>query len=183
MPELVVPTVQLRDSWLAARDDWGPDAHQDGAGLSPADDVDTPQGFSDWVERLHRQSDRSRPVDEGRVHATYWWIVEQGAVVGAIDLRHELNDFLLHAGGHIGYSVRPSSRKQGLATWALGAVLPQARALGMDRVLAHLRRGQRRLGAHHRAQRGSSGGRARHGSGPQASVLDLAPLRSGIAPR
>ena len=53
MPELVAPTVQLRDSWLAARDDWGPDAHQDGAGLSPADDVDTPQGFSDWVERLH----------------------------------------------------------------------------------------------------------------------------------
>ena len=135
MPELVAPTVQLRDSWLAAREDWGPDAHQDGAGLSPADDVDTPRGFSAWVERLHRQSDRSRPVDEGRVHATYWWIVEQGAVVGAIDLRHELNDFLLHAGGHIGYSVRPSSRQQGLATWALGAVLSQARALGMDRVL------------------------------------------------
>ncbi|MDX2516846.1 GNAT family N-acetyltransferase [Streptomyces stelliscabiei] len=31
--------------------------------------------------------------------------------------------------------MRPSARRRGLATWALGAVLPEARALGMGRVL------------------------------------------------
>ncbi|MFD9133151.1 GNAT family N-acetyltransferase [Streptomyces bottropensis] len=43
--------------------------------------------------------------------------------------------FLLHRGGHIGYSIRPSARRRGLATWALGAVLPEACAPGLGRVL------------------------------------------------
>ncbi len=69
------------------------------------------------------------------MHATHWWIVEDDTYLGAVDLRHRLNGFLLDAGGHIGYSVRPSARRRGLATWALGAVLPEARAMGLERAL------------------------------------------------
>ncbi|WFE29436.1 GNAT family N-acetyltransferase [Solwaraspora sp. WMMD791] len=135
MPELIAPTAELYASWLAAREEWGPGTHQDGSGLRPADDVDTAAGFAAWVDRLRRQGDESLPADEGRVHATHWWIVEQGSYLGAISLRHRLNDFLLRAGGHIGYGVRPSARGRRVATWALGAVLPLAAARGLDRVL------------------------------------------------
>lgn len=69
------------------------------------------------------------------MHATYWWIADGQTYLGAISLRHALNDLLLNAGGHIGYGVRPSARRRGVATWALGAVLPSARDLGLDRVL------------------------------------------------
>ena len=109
--------------------------HQAGTGLHALDDVDTAGGFSAWVQRLHRQADTSVPPEEGLVHATHWWIVENDIYCGAIALRHSLNDFLLRAGGHIGYGIRPSARKKGLATWALGAVLPTARSLGLSRVL------------------------------------------------
>lgn len=135
MPQLIAPTTPLHDSWLASRDEWGRGVHQDGAGLGPDDDVDRPEGFSAWAQRLRQQSDTSTPIEESRVHATYWWIVEHGTYLGAISLRHTLNDFLLHTGGHIGYGVRPTARRRGLATWALRAVLPEARSLGLTRLL------------------------------------------------
>jgi predicted acetyltransferase len=73
-------------------------------------------------------------VAAGRVRCTYRWIVEGDRVLGGIALRHELNDFVLRV-GHIGYGIRPSSRRRGLATWALGRTLEEARVLGLDRVL------------------------------------------------
>ncbi|MFF4008667.1 GNAT family N-acetyltransferase [Streptomyces sp. NPDC001717] len=135
MPELVTPTTRLHASWLDAQEEWGPDAHMDGAGLGSDDDVESSEGFAAWVEKLHRQSDRTAPVEQGRVHATYRWIAEGDTYLGAIDLRHHLNAFLLDAGGHIGYGIRPSARRRGLAGWALGEVLYEARLLGLDRVL------------------------------------------------
>lgn len=137
MPQLITPTARLHTSWLDAHAEWSPGANQDGSGMRLAADdaLALPEVFASWVGRLREQSDLTRPQPEGRVHATHWWIVEDDTYLGAIDLRHELNDFLLRAGGHIGYSVRPSARRRGLATWALATVLPEARALGLTRVL------------------------------------------------
>jgi predicted acetyltransferase len=87
------------------------------------------------VRRLGTESDPAAPVAPDRVHCTYWWIAEGDAVLGSIALRHELNDFLLNAGGHIGYSVRPSARRRGLASYAVGEVVKEAAALGLPRVL------------------------------------------------
>lgn len=132
MPELIEPTARLYESWSESLAEWGPGTHQDGAGLRATDDVGTPAGFADWVARLHTAEERA--VD-GWVRCTFRWIVEGDRYLGAIALRHELNDFLLEAGGHIGYGIRPSARGRGLACWALASILPAARDLGLDRVL------------------------------------------------
>lgn len=50
-------------------------------------------------------------------------------------MRHELTPWLLEVGGHIGYDVRRSRRRQGHATRMLAAVLPEAARLGIDRAL------------------------------------------------
>jgi predicted acetyltransferase len=117
-------------AWLQAHDEWGPGVHEDGFGLQPSDEVDSPAGFAAWVARLAEESDPAKPLGAGRVHCTYRWIVEGDRVLGAIALRHELSDF-----GHIGYGIRPSARRRGLATWALGRMLGEARLLGLDQVL------------------------------------------------
>lgn len=135
MPQLIAPTPRLHASWLAARAEWGEDAHMDGAGLDGDTDVSDPAGFAAWTQRLRGYADRTAPVPQGRVHATYWWIAEGDTYLGAIDLRHYLNALLLDAGGHIGYSVRPSARRRGVAGAALEGVLYEARLMGMDRVL------------------------------------------------
>jgi len=126
MPELIAPTARLHAAWLEARDDWGPGLHEDGFGLLPADEVDSPAGFAAWVARLADES--------GEMRCEYRWIVEADSVLGGIALRHGFNDFVSWA-GHIGYGIRPSARRRGLATWALGRMLDEARLLGLERVL------------------------------------------------
>ncbi|MEU7846787.1 GNAT family N-acetyltransferase [Micromonospora parva] len=134
MPELVAPTVRLHTPWLAAHDEWGPGLHEDGFGLRSTDEVRSPEGFAAWVTRLADQSDPGNRPDAGTV-CTYRWIVEDDMVLGGIALRHQLDDHLLRVAGHIGYGIRPSARRRGLATWALGRMLGAARALGLGRVL------------------------------------------------
>ena len=46
-----------------------------------------------------------------------------GRLIGMIDIRHRLNDYLLNFGGHIGYSIRKSERQQGYATEMLALSL------------------------------------------------------------
>ena len=130
MPELITPTVRLHAAWLEARNEWGPGVHEDGFGLEPSDEVESPAWFAAWAARLHDEADPAKPLDVGRVHCTCRWIVEDDRVLGAIALRHKPNDF-----GHIGYGIRPSARRRGLATWALGRILDEARPLGLERVL------------------------------------------------
>lgn len=134
MPALTLPTVELHPEWLQAHRDWA-GAHQDGSGLRDDEDVESPEGFAAFVARLQQEADEAQPVPQGRVHCSYWWVTEDGTVLGAIALRHELNDFLLEAGGHIGFGIRPSARRRGLAGWALNQVLNHAWQRGLDRLL------------------------------------------------
>ena len=60
---------------------------------------------------------------------------ERGSFVGAVNIRHYLNDALLKSGGHIGDGVRPSERRRGVATAMIGLALDECRKLGIDRVL------------------------------------------------
>ena len=65
---------------------------------------------------------------------TLWW-VDGSAYLGRIAIRHRLTPALREVGGHIGYDVRRSARRQGHATAMLAAALPVAAALGIDPAL------------------------------------------------
>ncbi|HXH80661.1 GNAT family N-acetyltransferase [Nocardioides sp.] len=133
MPELILPTVRLHARFLECRDEWGPGPQEDGFGVGEDCDLISSQGFAAWVDHRTRLAHLAGTPCPEQPHGSSRWIVEDGDVLGGIVLRHHFDDDL----GQIGYGIRPSARRRGLATWALGEMLAEARgALSVDRVLA-----------------------------------------------
>jgi len=60
---------------------------------------------------------------------------ERNIMVGAVNIRHYLNEALLLNGGHIGDGVRPSERRKGVATKMISLALDECRKLGIEKVL------------------------------------------------
>ena len=137
MTEIVAPDCRFRESWAEAVAEFGAaDSVMHGSGLWAFDTVDTTEeGCRTVVAHLLREGDPSVPMPEGKVHSSNYWIVEDGEFVGYLALRHDLTPWLLEEGGHIGFSVRPSRRRQGHARRALALALVEAKDLGLDRVL------------------------------------------------
>ena len=135
--DLVRPDLRFHASWAAAVREFGKDGTtMHGSGLRELDTRDLGRAaLATEVERLLAQSHPATELPDGIVRCTYYWIVEGEEFVGYLALRHELNDFLLEEGGHIGYSIRPSRRRQGHAGRAVKLGLAEARDLGLDRVL------------------------------------------------
>ncbi len=93
------------------------------------------EDYDRWLKWL-ADSEAGR-VPEGRIGSTTLFTCRRsdGRIVGIVDIRHSLSPFLLDRGGHIGYSVRPSQRRQGVATAQLALALQECRKLGIDRAL------------------------------------------------
>jgi predicted acetyltransferase len=60
---------------------------------------------------------------------------DRNLFIGAVNIRHYLNEALLLNGGHIGDGIRPSERRKGYATKMIGLALEVCRSLGISKVL------------------------------------------------
>ena len=60
---------------------------------------------------------------------------ERNIIVGAVNIRHYLNESLFRNGGHIGDGVRPSERRKGIATKMIALALDECKNLGITKVL------------------------------------------------
>lgn len=60
---------------------------------------------------------------------------ERNIFVGAVNIRHYLDEGLLLHGGHIGDGVRPSERGKGIATQMIHLALLECKKLGIEKVL------------------------------------------------
>lgn len=92
--------------------------------------------YDEWLIKLEEDLDIPN-IPEGRVPAnTYFFVrTSDNRIVGMINIRHKLNEFLLKEGGHIGYSIRPAERNKGYATLMLKLALERCKELNLDRVL------------------------------------------------
>ena len=94
------------------------------------------ESASEWLAHV-RSYESAETLPEGKVLATQYLLFREsdGKLLGMLQLRHYLNDYLRRIAGHIGYSVRPSERRKGYAGRMLAMALVEARALGLERVM------------------------------------------------
>ena len=139
MAELTRPHPRFRGSFLAAMAEFVDEGRAGDDSMVGTDLAKfgsrwtSEEGFAAYVEETLAESER--PRRPGFVCQTTWWWTEGTAYLGRISLRHELTEHLREVGGHIGYDVRRSRRREGHATRMLAAVLPEAARRGLDQVL------------------------------------------------
>ena len=141
MPELVLPDVRVRESFLEAMREVVTEGNRAEAAYLGSEQTrhragwNSPEGFAEYVATVRADGAETTPRRIGIVPHTTWWWVDGEDYLGRISVRHRLTDFLRDVGGHVGYYVRPSRRRRGHATAMLRAVLPYAADLGLEQVL------------------------------------------------
>ncbi len=133
MPELVAPSCRFKRSFIQAVRE----AQASGSGLGDTLkwDVSAMETDFDSVLADLRRYEPGNELPEGFVHSEYLWLVDGDEYLGRASLRHTLTKRLREFGGHIGYEVRPSARRQGHGKLLLRLTLERARELGLERVL------------------------------------------------
>lgn len=130
-PTLSQPDVKYMESYLTALAEYQAEDLRNYRGL---DIEEIRRTFPDYVTKIKLEA-LGIGLPDDRVPHTLYWLVDGDEYIGRVDVRHELNDFLRHEGGHIGYDVRPSRRRQGYGTKGLELGLQKAVELGISPVL------------------------------------------------
>ena len=78
-----------------------------------------------------------KEAKDGKVEDSVFFLLDdkRNRLLGAINIRHELNEDLLMYGGHIGDGIRPSERRKGYGTKIIDLALVECRKLGIEKVL------------------------------------------------
>lgn len=88
--------------------------------------------IDDYIKSLEIKEDKGKYVPD----STYFCLdTNRNIFVGAINIRHYLNENLLFSGGHIGDGIRPSERNNGLGTQMIALALQECQKLGIKKVL------------------------------------------------
>ena len=129
--KLVKPSLEYKDQIIDMLDEWN---------NYQTDDPDdkTPwaifHNYSDFDAYLKFFDEKPKP---GYVPATTFFAldIDRNIMVGAVSIRHYLNDDLLRRGGHIGDGVRPSERRKGIATEMIRLALNECKKMDIEKVL------------------------------------------------
>jgi predicted acetyltransferase len=138
--QLVIPAVEHLEAYRAAlQTGWSPNNVRPEAATEELHAISKdPAAFVKSLDNPEARGGDVQLADGSfvkRLPSLRRWICADG-FCGSIGLRWQNGTNALPPTclGHIGYAVVPWRRREGLATFALGAILPEARAVGLTAV-------------------------------------------------
>lgn len=125
---LVRPTLKLKEKALQYRQE-----HFDNGEniINGSELFDKTDAYEEWLDAVTENASQETVNPNWVLTDTFFAVDEREEIIGIIDLRHTLNDFLINL-GNCGYSVRPSMRNKGYATEMLRQILEVAKKAGME---------------------------------------------------
>lgn len=125
---LVRPSIELKDSAIAFRQEFFDNGE---SVINGSELLDKTESYEDWLKSVTDNTSEETVSPDWVVTDTFFALDENDKIIGIIDLRHTLNDFLKDF-GNCGYSVRPTERRKGYATQMLCMLKAVAHDVGLS---------------------------------------------------
>lgn len=130
--KLVEPTLAYKQAYIDMIEEWRSTGERMVPFVLRFDYTD----FNGLLEELDNLKQGFGQKENTVPSSTYWLIDNvEGKAIGAVNIRHYLNEQLLNVGGHIGYGIRPSMRRKGYATELLKQALGIASKMQISKAL------------------------------------------------
>ena len=132
MIQLVKPNIKYKKQYIEMMKEW----EATGEKIIPYSiRVADYNNFEEMIKSF--QDQENGIILHKQVPASTFWAYddEKDIIIGAVNIRHKLNEILLKNGGHIGDGVRPSQRRKGYATKMIALALEECKKLGIFKVL------------------------------------------------
>ncbi|WMJ22555.1 GNAT family N-acetyltransferase [Paludicola sp. MB14-C6] len=129
--QLVKPIPQHETAYWDFIKEW----NEKGEKIIPAAVKPIGNSYQDWLTQTEKFEKKETCPSQFVPAYTYFLMDNNHKILGAINIRLELNEMLLNYGGNIGYGIAPSERRKGYASTMLALSLPIAKELGLEKVL------------------------------------------------
>lgn len=128
MSHLEFPNLSHKHSYLEMIGAW----RESGEEIIPSRIVGWEEDFESFISLLEEET----TYNKNGVNSHLFFLVENGRILGAIQIRHHINHpNLIETGGHIGYGIRPSERGKWFGAQMLALALQEAKKIGLEKVL------------------------------------------------